>query len=142
MLHSIVEAAGLFRFNVRVATPPGYEPEMHWVEQARQRGARIQLGNSAADAVRGADVVVTDTWVSMGQDGEAERKQAMRPFQVDEALMAHAAPNALFLHCLPAHVGDEVTEAVFESPQSVVFDEAENRLHAQKSILLWCLGRL
>lgn len=142
VLHSILEAAGLFRFNVRVATPKGYEPEMRWVEQARERGARVELTNSAEEAADGADVVVTDTWVSMGQDHAHNKLAAMAPFQVGDALMARAKPGAIFLHCLPAHVGEEVSETVFEGPQSVVFDEAENRIHAQKSVLLWCFGKL
>jgi ornithine carbamoyltransferase len=142
VLHSILEAAGLFRFNVRVATPKGYEPEMRWVEQARERGARVELTNSAEEAANGADVVVTDTWVSMGQDHAHNKLAAMAPFQVGDALMARAKPGEIFLHCLPAHVGEEVSETVFEGPQSVVFDEAENRIHAQKSVLLWCFGKL
>ncbi|MCR2834275.1 ornithine carbamoyltransferase [Parerythrobacter lacustris] len=142
VLHSIIEAAGLFKFNVRIATPQGYEPEVQWVEQARDRGARVVLTNSVEEAADGADVVVTDTWVSMGQDHAHNKLAAMAPFQVNETLMARAKPDAIFLHCLPAHVGEEVTEAVFEGPQSVVFDEAENRIHAQKSVLLWCFGKL
>jgi ornithine carbamoyltransferase len=142
VLHSILEAAALFRFNVRVATPKGYEPEAEFVEMARAGGARITLTNDAGEAASGADVVVTDTWVSMGQDHAHDKLAAMAPFQVNEALMAHAKPDARFLHCLPAHVGDEVSEGVFEGPQSVVFDEAENRIHAQKAILLWCFGKL
>ena len=142
VLHSLLEAAGLFRFNVRVATPPGYEPESEFVELARAGGAQVLLTGDAAAAADGADVVVTDTWVSMGQDYAAEKLAAMAPFQVNEALMARAKDDARFLHCLPAHVGDEVSEGVFEGPQSAVFDEAENRIHAQKSILLWCFGRL
>jgi len=142
VLHSLLEAAGLFRFNVRVATPPGYEPESEFVELARAGGAQVLLTGDAAAAADGADVVVTDTWVSMGQDHAAEKLAAMAPFQVNEALMARAKDDARFLHCLPAHVGDEVSESVFEGPQSVVFDEAENRIHAQKSVLLWCFGRL
>jgi ornithine carbamoyltransferase len=142
VLHSLLEAAGLFRFNVRVATPPGYEPESEFVELARAGGAQVLLTGDAAAAADGADVVVTDTWVSMGQDHAAEKLAAMAPFQVNEALMARAKDDARFLHCLPAHVGDEVSEGVFEGPQSAVFDEAENRIHAQKSILLWCFGRL
>lgn len=142
VLHSLLEAAGLFRFNVRVATPPGYEPESEFVELARAGGAQVLLTGDAATAADGADVVVTDTWVSMGQDHAAEKLAAMAPFQVNEALMARAKHDARFLHCLPAHVGDEVSESVFEGPQSVVFDEAENRIHAQKSVLLWCFGRL
>ncbi len=142
VLHSILEAAGLMKFNVRVATPAGYGPDAEFVEMARQNGARVDLTQDAAAAANDADVIVTDTWISMGQDDAAEKLAAMAPFQVNEALMAHAKSDAIFLHCLPAHVGDEVNEAVFEGPQSVVFDEAENRIHAQKSILLWALGKL
>lgn len=142
VLHSILEAAGLFKFNVRVATPAGYEPEPEFVALARSGGATVTLTQDAAAAATGADVIVTDTWISMGQDHAHNKLAAMQPYRVDAALMARAKPDAIFLHCLPAHVGDEVTEQVFEGPQSVVFDEAENRIHAQKSILLWCLGKL
>jgi len=142
VLHSIIEAAGLMKFNVRVGTPRGYEPDGAFVEEARARGAAITLTHDPVEAVAGADVVVTDTWVSMGQEHAEAKLAAMAPFQVDAALMAHAKPDARFLHCLPAHVGEEVSEAVFEGPQSVVFDEAQNRIHAQKSILLWCFGKL
>jgi len=140
VLHSILEAAGLFKFNVRVATPAGYEPDPAFVEQARAGGANITLTQNAAAAASGADVIVTDTWISMGQADAAEKKTAMAPFQVNAALMALAKPDAVFLHCLPAHVGDEVTADVFEGSRSVVFDEAENRIHAQKSVLLWSFG--
>lgn len=142
VLHSLIEAAGLFRFNVRVATPAGYEPDPAFVAEARRRGATITLTQDAVAAAAGADVLVTDTWVSMGQAHAEEKLAAMEPYRVDAALMAHAKPDAIFLHCLPAHVGDEVSEEVFESARSKVFDEAENRIHAQKSILLWCLGRI
>jgi ornithine carbamoyltransferase len=142
VLHSIVEAAGLMKFNVRIGTPQGYEPDDAFVAQARERGARITLTRDPLAAAAGADIVVTDTWVSMGQQHAHNKLAAMAPFQVNERLMAGAKPGARFLHCLPAHVGEEVSEAVFEGPQSVVFDEAENRIHAQKSILLWCFGRL
>lgn len=141
VLHSILEAAGLFRFNVRVATPPGYEPDAQFVAKASANGARVALTNNAVAAVSGADIVVTDTWVSMGQAHAAEKIAAMMPFQVNDSLMAKAKPDARFLHCLPAHIGEEVTASVFESAQSVVFDEAENRIHAQKSVLLWCFGQ-
>jgi ornithine carbamoyltransferase len=142
VLHSILEAAGLFKFNVRVATPAGYEPDPAFVAQAREGGATVTLTQDAQAAARGADVLVTDTWISMGQADAAEKKAAMAPYQVNAALMAAAKPDAVFLHCLPAHVGDEVSEDVFEGPQSVVFDEAENRIHAQKSVLLWSFGLL
>ena len=142
VLHSIIEAAGLMKFNVRAGTPQGYDPDDAFVQEARARGAQITLTRDPVEAASGADIVVTDTWVSMGQEHVHNKLAAMAPFQVNEALMAHARPDARFLHCLPAHVGEEVTEAVFEGPQSVVFDEAENRIHAQKSVLLWCFGRL
>ena len=142
VLHSILEAAALMMFNVRVGAPAGYEPHDEFVQLARAAGSRVTLTADAAEAVAGADIVVTDTWVSMGQDHTHNKLAAMAPFQVNEALMAGAKIDARFLHCLPAHVGEEVSEGVFESAQSVVFDEAENRIHAQKSILLWCFGRL
>ena len=142
VLHSILEAAGLIKFNVRVATPSGYEPDMEFVEMARNSGATITLTQDAEAAARGADVLVTDTWVSMGQAHAEDKLKAMEPFRVDARLMEAAKSDALFLHCLPAHVGDEVSEDVFEGSQSVVFDEAENRIHAQKSILRWCFGQL
>ena len=142
VLHSILEAAGLFKFNVRVATPPGYEPDPAFVEMARAGGADVTLTQDAAAAAHGADVLVTDTWVSMGQAHAEEKLAAMAPYQVNASLMAEAKPDAIFLHCLPAHVGDEVSEEVFEGAQSVVFDEAENRIHAQKSVLLWAFGKL
>ena len=142
VLHSMLEAAGLFAFNLRVATPPGYGPEPEFVELARAGGAKVLLTADPSEAARGADVLVTDTWISMGQKDANEKRAAMEPFQVNSARMNEAKPDAIFLHCLPAHVGEEVSEDVFEGPRSVVFDEAENRIHAQKSILLWCLGKL
>ena len=142
VLHSILEAASLMKFNVRVATPSGFEPEPEFVAMARNAGCSVTLTQDKTAAAEGADVLVTDTWISMGQADAAEKRAAMEPFQVSEELMARAKTDALFLHCLPAHVGEEVSEAVFEGPQSVVFDEAENRIHAQKSILLWCMGML
>jgi len=142
VLHSILEAAGLMKFNVRVATPAGYEPDAQFVEMARAGGAQVTLTPDAKEAASGADVLVTDTWISMGQSDAEEKRAAMAPFQVDETLMGLADEKAIFLHCLPAHVGEEVSEGVFESPQSVVFDEAENRIHAQKSVLLWTFGLL
>jgi ornithine carbamoyltransferase len=142
VLHSIIEAAGLMKFNVRVGTPQGYDPEDAFVQEARAGGAQVTLTRDPVEAVAGADIVVTDTWVSMGQQHVHNKLAAMAPFQVNEALMRHAKADARFLHCLPAHVGEEVSEGVFESSQSVVFDEAENRIHAQKSVLLWCFGLL
>lgn len=142
VLSSVLEAAGLMKFNVRVGTPVGYEPDAGFVKIARAGGATVTLTNDAVEAVRGADLVVTDTWVSMGQEHAVGKLAAMAPFQVNDELMAHASDEALFMHCLPAHIGDEVTESVFESEQSAVFDEAENRMHAQKSVLRWVLGQL
>jgi ornithine carbamoyltransferase len=142
VLHSILEAAGLMKFNLRVATPAGYEPDPAFVALARAGGAQVMLTQDAQDAARGADVIITDTWISMGQAHAGEKLAAMVPYQVNVELMALAKPDALFLHCLPAHVGEEVSEAVFEGPHSVVFHEAENRIHAQKSVLLWSFGLL
>ena len=142
VLHSILEAAGLMKFNVRVATPEGYEPSSEFVDMARAGGARVNTTQDANSAAAEADVLVTDTWISMGQRDAAEKKAAMVNFQVNSDLMKRSKPDAIFLHCLPAHVGDEVTEDIFEGRQSVVFDEAENRIHAQKSVLLWSFGLL
>ena len=142
VLNSIVEAAGLMKFNVRIGVPEGYDCDQSFVTAARDRGARISVHRDANEAVAGANVVVTDTWISMGQTGAEARVAAMTPFQVNEALMASAAPGATFLHCLPAHRGEEVTDAVIDSTQSAVWDEAENRIHAQKSVLRWAFGQL
>ena len=142
VLHSILEAAGLMKFNVRVGIPQGYEPETEFVEMARSGGVTVTLTQDAKEAVVGADIVVTDTWISMGQEHVHNKLAAMAPFQVSQSLMGAAKPDAKFLHCLPAHVGEEVSEEVFEGEQSVVFDEAENRIHAQKSVLLWCFDRI
>ena len=142
VLHSLIEAAGLLGFNIRVAGPDGYEPDAGFVARARAAGARISFTRDPGEAAQGAQVIVTDCWVSMGQAGGAAQIAAMRPFQVNEALMAKAAPEAVFLHCLPAHRGEEVTDAVIDSAQSAVWDEAENRIHAQKSVLRWALGQL
>jgi ornithine carbamoyltransferase len=134
------QAAARFGFSLRIASPPELalpDADLKW---ARDNGADVATTASAADAVAGADCVVTDTWVSMG-DSEGERRQTLlAPYQVDAALMARAAKDAIFMHCLPAHRDEEVTAGVLDGPQSVVWDEAENRLHAQKAILSWCLG--
>ncbi len=137
---SWMQAAARFGFSLRVATPAELVPEKEFVDWVRREKASIMITTDPAKAVRDADCIVTDTWVSMGQTGEKRRKQLLRPFAVNEALMARAAKDAIFMHCLPAYRGNEVSEAVLEGPQSVVFDEAENRLHAQKAILAWCLG--
>ena len=142
VLSSIVEAAGLMKFNVRIAVPEGFDPDPAYIEPARAAGTRITLTRDPREAAAGADVVVTDTWLSMGQTGAEARIAAMTPYQVNAALMAQARPDALFLHCLPAHRGEEVTDEVLDGPQSVVWDEAENRIHAQKSVLRWVFGQL
>ncbi len=142
VLSSILEAAGLFKFNVRIATPQGYEADQNFVKAAQAQGAYILQTQDATQAAAGADVIVTDTWVSMGQDHAHNKIAAMIPYQVNDRLMAEAKPDAKFLHCLPAHRGEEATDSVLDGPQSLIWDEAENRLHAQKSILLWCLEKL
>lgn len=142
VLNSIVEAAGLCRFNLRIGVPAGYDSDPAFIDRARALGARVTIERDPAAAVAGADVVVTDTWVSMGQAHAEEKLAAMAPYQVNEALMAKARTNALFLHCLPAHRGEEVTDAVIDGPASAVWDEAENRIHAQKAILRWAFGQI
>ena len=135
-----IESAARFGFTLRLATPPELRPPAEVVEWARAQGARIELTDDPAEAVRGARAVVTDTWVSMGDDPNSARHNLLAPYRVTQELMAKAAPDAIFMHCLPAHRGEEVTEEVIDGPQSVVFDEAENRLHAQKGVLAWALG--
>lgn len=142
VLNSIVEAAGLFKSDVRIAVPEGYESDQNFCDAARSHGAAITMTKSAEEAVSGADVVITDTWISMGQADSEAKLAAMAPYQVNEELMAHAKADALFLHCLPAHRGEEVTDAVIDGPASVVWDEAENRIHAQKSVLRWVFGQI
>lgn len=135
---SWIHAAGLFDFELRLACPAGLQPSAEALAWAKARGGRVSVGTDPVAAVRGADCVVTDTWVSMG-DAAGDKHKMLAPFQVNAALMSGAKPDAIFMHCLPAHRGEEVTEEVFEGPQSAVWDEAENRLHAQKGVLLWCL---
>ncbi|WP_414714314.1 ornithine carbamoyltransferase [Sphingobium sp.] len=142
VLHSIIEAAGLMKFDVRVGCPEGYEPDDAFIAEAEKAGARITLSQDPRAVASGADVVVTDTWISMGQAHAEAKLAAMMPYQVTEALMAEAKPDAKFLHCLPAHREEEVVSAVIDGPQSLIWDEAENRLHAQKSVLLWAFGIL
>ena len=142
VLSSLVEAAGLLKCNVRIAVPAGYDPDQRYIDRACEQGARITLTRDAAAAVAEAQVVVTDTWVSMGQSDGAAKLAAMAPYQVNSALMAGAANDALFLHCLPAHRGEEVTDAVIDGPRSAVWDEAENRIHAQKGVLRWAFSQL
>ncbi|MBD9373997.1 ornithine carbamoyltransferase [Rhizobium sp. ARZ01] len=140
VLHSFVEGAARFGYRMNMAVPLGSEPEDKILNWARNNGGDIVLSHDADQAVAGADCVVTDCWVSMNQEHRARGHNVFQPFQVNEALMAKADKDALFMHCLPAHRGEEVTNEVIDGPQSVVFDEAENRLHAQKSILAWCLN--
>ena len=139
---SFAHAAGQFGFDLTFSGPPTLDPEAVFLDEARARGATVTIERDPALAVAGADLVVADTWVSMhdSQTTRERRHNQLRPYQVNEALMKHAKPDALFMHCLPAHRNEEVTDAVMDGPQSVVFDEAENRLHAQKAILRWCLG--
>ncbi|AMO71849.1 ornithine carbamoyltransferase [Sphingorhabdus sp. M41] len=142
VLNSIVEAAGLMKFNVRIGCPEGYDSDPEFIKNARAAGANISIHRNENEAVAGADVVVTDTWVSMGQEHAEEKLAAMMPYQVNEVLMEQAKSDALFLHCLPAHRGEEVMPSVIDGPQSVIWDEAENRIHAQKSVLRWCFGQI
>jgi ornithine carbamoyltransferase len=140
VLTSWVHAAQRFEFRLRVATPPELKPKKWLMDWAKSSGAAVAIGKDPDEAVKGADCVVTDTWVSMGdRDGANRRHNLLKRYQVNARLMAKAKPDALFMHCLPAHRGQEVTDEVIDGPQSVVFDEAENRLHAQKGILAWCL---
>jgi ornithine carbamoyltransferase len=138
MVHSWMDAAALLGFDFVLACPPGFEPDATIVAEA---GPRVSVTHDARAAVRGADVVYTDVWTSMGQEAEADaRRKAFRPYQVNEQLVSVAAADALVMHCLPAHRGEEITDGVLDGPQSVVFDQAENRLHVQKAIMVWLLG--
>ncbi|WP_439552489.1 ornithine carbamoyltransferase [Falsiroseomonas sp.] len=140
---SFIQAAARFDFTLRLATPPELAPPAQLVDWARREGARIELTADPHAAVAGARCVVTDTWVSMSDEkGEAQisRHNLLAPYQLNAALLKGAAPDAIVMHCLPAHRGEEITDEVMDGPQSVVFDEAENRLHAQKGVLLWALG--
>jgi ornithine carbamoyltransferase len=139
---SFAHAAGQFGFDLTFSGPPPLDPERVFLDEARAKGSTVTIERDPAKAVAGADLVVTDTWVSMhdSQSTRERRHNQLRPYQVNEALMTHAKPDALFMHCLPAHRNEEVTDAVMDGPQSVIFDEAENRLHAQKAILRHCLG--
>jgi ornithine carbamoyltransferase len=139
VLASWMHAAERFEFTLRVATPAELRPKKWLMDWVKSSGAAIEIDTDPEAAVRGADCVVTDTWVSMGDRDGKHRHNILKPYQVNAALMARARPDAIFMHCLPAHRGDEVSEEVIDGPQSVVFDEAENRLHAQKGLLAWCL---
>jgi len=140
VLHSWVNAAELFGCQLTIATPEEYSPEKDLMDDIRRAGSAVSLIEDPREAVAGADLVITDTWVSMGDVDAAERRRVLKPYQVNSQLMALANKDALFMHCLPAHRGDEVTDEVIDGPQSVVWDEAENRLHAQKAILCWAFG--
>lgn len=142
VLASWVHAAARFPFELRIATPPERAPDPELIAWARGEGAAIALTPDAREAVAQADCVITDTWVSMGDDERKRGHNLFMPYQVNESLMTLAHPDAIFMHCLPAHRGEEVTDAVLDGPQSVVLDEAENRLHAQKGILAWCFGEV
>ncbi len=137
---SWIHAAVRFGFKLRIACPPQLNPERDILDWVKREGGEIVLTDDADEAVKGADCVVTDTWISMGQTDGPRRKQLLAPYAVDDQLMGKAAKGAVFMHCLPAYRGHEVAASVIDGPQSVVFDEAENRLHAQKAILAWCLG--
>ena len=137
---SFIHAAARFGFTLNIGCPAGYKPEMKAMVFASESRARVTVTQDPFEAVKGADVVLADTWVSMGDLDHDERLEAFQPYQVNAELMKAARPDALFLHCLPAHRGEEVTEDVIDGPQSVVWDEAENRIHAQKAILAWCFS--
>ncbi|TCP63030.1 ornithine carbamoyltransferase [Rhodovulum bhavnagarense] len=139
---SLIQAAGRFGFDITFTGPPMLDPEPGFLNEARISGVKAEIERDPLRAVEGADLVVTDTWISMhdAQSARERRHNQLRPYQVNERLMAAAKPDALFMHCLPAHREEEVTNAVMDGPASVVFDEAENRLHAQKAIMRHCLG--
>jgi ornithine carbamoyltransferase len=139
VLGSWMHAAERFEFRLRVASPPELKPKKWLTDWAKSTAADITIGTDPEAAVKGADCVVTDTWVSMGDKNGQRRHNLLKRYQINARLMAKAKPDAIFMHCLPAHRGEEVTDDVIDGPQSVVFDEAENRLHAQKGILTWCL---
>jgi ornithine carbamoyltransferase len=140
VLASWVHAAARLNFTLRIASPPELAPRPELLSWARKEGAEIVVTTDAFEAAEGAHAVVTDCWVSMGDEDEFRRHNLLKPYQVNGTLMGVARKDAVFMHCLPAHRGEEVTDEIMDGPQSVVFDEAENRLHAQKGILAWCLG--
>jgi ornithine carbamoyltransferase len=137
---SWMHAAVRFDFELRLACPAELAPPRRVLDWAHAQGGRVQLTTNPDEAATGADCVVTDTWVSMGVEANVNRHNMLAPYRVDERLMAKAKTDAIFMHCLPAKRGEEVTAGVIDGPQSVVWDEAENRLHAQKGILAWCLA--
>ena len=139
---SMVQAAGQFGFDFTFTGPAQLDPEAEFIAEARSKGVNVSIERNALKAVEGADLVMTDTWVSMhdSQSSRERRHNMLRPYQVNAELMRHAKPDALFMHCLPAHRDEEATSEVMDGANSVVFDEAENRLHAQKAVMRWCLG--
>jgi ornithine carbamoyltransferase len=139
--HSVLLLGAQLGVDLIVATPPGFEPDPKVVDTCRRRGGKVALTTDARDAAEGADVIYTDVWISMGQEAERERRhEAFQRYQVNETLLRFAAPRALVMHCLPAHRGEEITDSVLDGPQSVILDQAENRLHAQKAVILHLLG--
>jgi len=142
VLSSWIDASARFGFDLEIACPEDLQPPASRLARARAAGARIVVSEDPERAVADASAVISDCWVSMGDEDAGRRHNLLAPYQVNAKLMRHAARDAVFLHCLPAHRGEEVTDDVIDGPQSVVFDEAENRLHAQKGILAWCLGAL
>ncbi|HTJ57307.1 MAG TPA: ornithine carbamoyltransferase [Devosiaceae bacterium] len=140
VMASWVHATRLFGNTLTIACPEEFEPDQAMRADIRKAGKAVTVIEDPNAAVEGADLIITDTWVSMGDTDASERRKALKPYRVDTTLMARAKADALFMHCLPAHRGDEVTDEVIDGPQSVVFDEAENRLHIQKAILCWCFG--
>jgi ornithine carbamoyltransferase len=140
MCASFIHVAGQLGYRLKIACPDAYRPDLVDLARAAERQASIMLTDDPREAVKGADCVVADTWVSMGDTDHEARLAALEPYQVDQTLMDLANPGAIFQHCLPAHRGEEVTDAVIDGPASVVWDEAENRIHAQKAIIAWCLG--
>jgi len=139
VLSSWIDASARFDFRLDIACPSELQPSPQRIASARAAGAEIVLGEDPEKAVMGASAVISDCWVSMGDEDEGRRHNLLAPYQVNQQLMNRAAPDAIFMHCLPAHRGEEVSDEVIDGPQSVVFDEAENRLHAQKGVLAWCL---
>jgi ornithine carbamoyltransferase len=142
VLSSWIDAAQAFDFTLDIACPKPLQPPVQRISRAVAKGARISIGENPFAAAANADAVVSDCWVSMGDEDEGRRHNLLAPYQVNRELMRVAAKHAIFMHCLPAHRGEEVTDEIIDGPQSVVFDEAENRLHAQKGVLAWCLGLL
>nr|WP_321445875.1 ornithine carbamoyltransferase [uncultured Cohaesibacter sp.] len=141
VLVSWMQAAEHFNFTIRVAIPDELLTETAVIDRLRERGVCIELCDTAGEAADDSDLIITDTWLSMGDEDAEHRHNLLKPYQVNTTLMAHAKDDALFMHCLPAHRGEEVTDEVIDGPQSVVFDEAENRLHAQKGIMAWCFNK-